>query len=147
MAEIEEVPIDTLSVDSSVTGSVDKILTYLLERAFDGTLPVYQANIPLQLVKPHETGLSPQSHPGFRAIVQSITQHSQKGNNLPQIIVYPRDGHFVMSDDYPVYCAAIDLKLEAVGCIILGEFYSSYVIDRFGPIAAVELPQVFGLRA
>ena len=49
------------------------------------------------------------------------------------IYVYPKDGKFIMSDDYFSYYAKKAVNVEKFLCIVLGEASGDYVIEKSTP--------------
>jgi len=130
---IKRIPPSRLQTLPELTPPSDPVLTYLLERAVEGNLPVYFAAVPLELVKPFSDSFDPRRHPvGVHAI--AAVQQRWKNQRFTNLVVYPQGNVFIMSDDYITYYACLEGNSEYVPCWVLGACTNESARDVQGPI-------------
>lgn len=116
----------------------DPIFAYLVEEAIRGRVPVYFVAVPLNLIRPFAPEFHPENVPGGKQALEALVAHSQ-GGKIQYIWVYPRQEHFVMSDDYFTYAAATKLQPDFLDCMILGHPIVPGVKDAQGPIRTEDI--------
>jgi hypothetical protein len=134
----ERIPIKNIQTDPGLTPPHDPMLDYLLEGALKGNVPVFFAAIPLKIIKPFSDQYDPRRHPIGKQAVAMI-QEQWKAKRFKNMLVYPKDDAFVMSDDYVTYYACLEGKADYVPCWVFGRFTSPHTRDVQGPIAKEDL--------
>lgn len=122
----------------------DPVFTYLLEEAVAGRMPVYFAAIPLTLVWPFAVDFDPERHPVGRQMVDAVFAAGCQGH-MQRMWVYPRDQHFVASDDYVTLAAARRGDPDFVPCWVLGEPHLPGVEQIQGPIRLEDVRRLLGI--
>jgi hypothetical protein len=122
----------TLEPHPELTPPKDAILDYLLGRALEGQIYLYFAQIPLRMIEPFDISFDPRKHSLGRQLVDAHLSQGQRGQ-MSYMWVYPRDGKFIMSDNYVTYYACVEGGPEVVPCWVLGEPYAG-VEQAQGPI-------------
>ena len=138
---IERVPVESIHSHPELTPPHDAVLTRLLESALKGDVPVYFAAIPLRLIKPFADFYDPRRHPVGRQAIAMI-QERWRNQQFTNMLVYPRDDVFVMSDNYIAYYACLEGKPDYVACWIVGHCTSPDACDVQGPIRKEDLRKV-----
>jgi len=122
----------------------DLIFNYLLEEAVTGRVPVYFAAIPLTMVWPFAPDFQVENHPIGKQMVDALFAEGCKGN-LQRMWVYPRDQHFVASDDYATLAAARRGDPDFVPCWVLGNPHLLGVEQIQGPIRLEDVRRLLGI--
>jgi hypothetical protein len=65
-------------------------------------------------------------HPDFLAEVEAAINRGE----APVITVYPRNDRFVMSDDYNVFFAYQELRVQDIPCAVLGRATGAHMRRR-----------------
>jgi hypothetical protein len=105
---IRSIPIASINGKSEFTPPEDTSLSQLLTSSSLGKVEVFKAWVDTALVRPCAPGFNPFKHPpGSDLLEQCVSRMRDDG--VPAIWVYPSHGKFVMSDDYLVYYAALQL--------------------------------------
>jgi hypothetical protein len=116
----------------------DPVYQYLLEEAGKGRIPVYFAAVPLSLIQPYDPEFHPEKTPKGKEVLDSTVAFSQ-GGKFHYLWIYPRQEHFVMSDDYLTYAAALKLQPDFLQCMVLGHPNMPGVKDAQGPIRTEDI--------
>jgi hypothetical protein len=116
----------------------DETLLYLWQQAIKGSIPVYFAAVPLELIEPYDKEYDPRKHPVGKKVIETMIQAWQK-NQFQPVWVYPKGDKFILSDDYCVYYAALTGQPDYVPCWILGKTDHHDVKDMQGPIEPEEI--------
>ena len=104
-------------------------------------MPVYFAAIPLASIKPFSDLYDPRRHPiGQQAIASVLEQW--KNQQFKNMVVYPRNDVFIMSDDYITYYACLQGRPDYVPCWVLGQCTSPDAHDIRGPVRKEDLRKV-----
>lgn len=140
--ELKELPEGTVS--HSLKPPDDPVYGYLLEEAAKGRVPVFFAAVPLNLIRPYAPEFHPENVPGGKQALEALVAHSQ-GGKLQYIWVYLRQEHFVMSDDYFTFAAALKLQPDFLHCMVLGHPNVPGVKDIQGPIRYEDVRELLGL--
>jgi hypothetical protein len=90
-----------------------------LDRALEGDVPVYFAIIPRALARPFDATCSVLVHPAGQDAVNDVI-HDWRANKFHYAWVYPRDGAYILSDDYVIWAAVEHGQVEYLPCWILG---------------------------
>ena len=130
-----------LSPHPELTPPHDPVLAYLLARALEGHIEVYFAAIPLGMIEPFSTAFDPRKQPLGRRLVDAVVAEWRQGQ-MHHMWVYPRDGKFIMSDDYMTYYACIEGNPEMVPCWVLGKPDYAGVEQVQGPIDRNEITKI-----
>ena len=111
----------------------DDVFQYLLGEALVGRVPLYAATIPLPLIRPFDSEYEPAKHPaGEAAIIQTMTEW--RAGVFVHVWVYPKEDHFVLSDDYIIWEAAQRGQPDHMPCWVMGYPTLDGVLDIQGPI-------------
>jgi hypothetical protein len=132
------------SDDNVYTPPEDKQLTAYIVDVLQSESSCTRATVPLETVKPFSLDFC-LTYP--IDIVEWDIKQIQKGNVTP-MVVYWKEDHFIMSDDYPAYLAHRTLKSESVPVVIVGEFPRHVVVgdvtvggsELIPPIGIVQRP-------
>ena len=111
----------------------------LFNLAMNRGIPTYLTQIPLRLIRPFDGGFLPQRrHPDGLVGVHLMSNliHQEKA---PAVWVYPKDGVFVLSDDYHAYEAYCAEKVEYVTSYVMGDPTAAGVKVIRGPLTRMEL--------
>jgi hypothetical protein len=112
----------------------DEVFLYLLKEAISGKLSVYFAAVPLELIEPFDKKYNPSLHPVGMAAIQQVMTDWENGH-FANSWVYPKDGNFILSDDYIIYFAALEGQPDYIPCLILGDPHQDGVKDIQGPLS------------
>ena len=140
----ETVPVDKVGTLEGLKPLKDDVFSYLLERAAAGEADVYFAAVPMGLVDPFDTEYRPQDHPIGAAAIDQIFKAWQAGEYQP-CWVYPRNGRFILSDDYISFAAALRGDPESLPCWVIGLPEHPDVKDVQGPIELGDVRELLGL--
>ena len=98
----------------------DAIFSYLYERVVNGGIPLFLAEVPLQLIQPYSEEHRPhESKLGKPVLDGYIRDFSNERLDLT-MWVYPRGSKYILSDDYFSYFALLALGVPAYRCFIMG---------------------------
>ena len=123
----------------------DPMFSKLFKLALNGKVPTYFANIPFRLVHPFDKQYCPQDHPDGRGIVHQM-ESGIAVDNAPTIWVYPKDGIFILSDDYLAYTALRNARMELLPCYVMGEPAGCEVKDIRGPLGVKGVMEAMGIE-
>lgn len=128
---------DTSKIDLTFGGNNephDDRLSELLKRATTGEIDCRKAAVPMDFIEPFSL-FEPSINEGyFRHFIEAY-----KANNPPDLLVYEKDGKFVMSDDYNAYFMYKSVGAASAICTVIGE---SMITDgvEYGPRFKMQLP-------
>jgi hypothetical protein len=114
----------------------------LFKNAYNGKLQAHFANIPIESIKLFDNKFFARAKKFDREEVElSICIQEEYILNEDEIFlwVYPKNGDFILSDDYFSYEAFRRLEFDFLPCIVLGEPEAPGVEDIQGPIALGDL--------
>ncbi len=114
----------------------DDQLSELLKKAYSGELNCYRAVIPIDMVAPY-SDFQPTISEGYATYFQEMYQT----NTPPDLLVYEKDGKFMMCDDYNAYFMYRNVGASTAICTVIGEPTSTAGID-FGPPFKLQLPSL-----
>ena len=106
-------------LNCSLVPRTDDIFTNLLGRAAAGELPVYFAIVPRSLMRPFDTTCNVAAHPAGEAAIKNVMS-DLTASEYHYAWVYPRDGAYVLSNDYVIWAAAERGRVECLPCWVLG---------------------------
>lgn len=115
----------------------DDIFSVLFKTAYDGYLVTYSANIPIESIRLFDKNFIKNAYKLDSNQVESSINSQEEwiecedGNPL---WVYPKDGVFVLSDDYFLYEAYRRLGYDFLPCLVLGNPFATGVEDIVGPL-------------
>ena len=66
--------------------------------------------------------------------------------SAPAVWVYPKDGIFILSDDYFAYAALRNSRMKSVACFIMGGPISSEVEHLVGPLSEKRVMEAMGIE-
>lgn len=140
----ETVPRDKINVNNEFKPPDDPLFAYLLDETIAGRVPVYFASIPLKIIRPFAPDFHPETHPIGKEMVEAITADWREGH-FHFMWVYPKGGHFVMSDDYLTFASAVQGQPDFMPCWVLGDPRLPGVKDIQGPIRHEDVRKLLGL--
>lgn len=106
----------------------DEKMIELLKEAYSGKLLAQVAMIKIEGIKPF-SDFKPQISNEFRSYFEEL----EKQGNPPPLYVYPKDGYFVMSDDYNGYHLYMEKNYQKIVCVVLGDADGSLVLEKSEP--------------
>jgi hypothetical protein len=121
----------------------DPVFNHLLEGAYNGSVAVYFAAVPLVLVRPFDPDYDPTKHPIGEAAVRELISRWSTGQ-FQNSWVYQKGQEFVLSDDYIVWEAAKRGLPDFLPCWILGKPTNAALRDVQGPIGSNEVAKLLG---
>ena len=110
----------------------DKKLTALFTDAYSGKLLVRMTVIKIEGIRPYSEYVPPIIE-GYINFFEEL----EKEGTPPPIYVYPKDEHFIMSDDYNAFHMYVRKGYTEIPCILMGDSNSALIIDKSEPF---ELP-------
>ena len=123
----------------------DPAFISLFKLAMSGDIPTYFAHIPLRLIRPFDERFLPQHrHPEGQIGVRIMTSLINE-DKAPAVWVYPKDGVFVLSDDYHAYEAYRAEQVEYVPWYVMGDPTAAEVKIIKGPLMVKELLAAMGI--
>lgn len=122
---------------------IDPVFSYLLEEAIAGRVQVYYAEVPLKLVWPFAPSFDVEAHPVGKMMVDAVFEAGCQGQ-FEKIWVYPKDDHFVSSDDYAILAAARRGDPDLVPCWVLSNPHLPGVQNIRGPITTMDGRRLIG---
>lgn len=124
---------------------MDETFLELFDSAIMGKVPIYFAQVPFRLIRPFDESFLPQRrHPDGERGIQVIVELIKQGNG-PAVWVYPKDGMFILSDDYISYEASSVAHAESVPCFVMGEAAAPGVEMIKGPLSREEILAALGV--
>lgn len=142
----ETVPRDKINVNNEFKPPDDPAFAYLLDETIAGRVPVYFAAVPLGLIRPFAPDFHPENYPIGRELVEAIIADWREGH-FQYMWIYPKENHFVMSDDYLIFASAVQGQPDFMPCLVLGDPRLPGVKDIQGPIRHEDVRQLLGLSA
>jgi len=116
----------------------------LFKLAITGKIPTYFAKIPIHLIQLFDQSFLPKTQPGREKAIRhhgySIDQ--QEG---PAVWVYPKDGMFILSDDYFAYQAYRATNAEFLPCFIMGNAPMTGLETVEGPLSREKVCNALGV--
>lgn len=106
----------------------DDCVIELFKKAYKGEILCHRAIIEKQGIVPH-SDFKPKITEKYR---NYFNKKIARGSSF-EIFVYPKDGKFIMSDDYNAYNMYLERGAEVFSCIVLGEAKGPYVIKQGEP--------------
>ena len=106
----------------------DQKIIDLFKDAYSGKLLVTVAMIKIEGIKPF-SDFKPKISEGFRSHFEDL----EKQDTPPQLHVYPKDGVFIMSDDYNAFYLYLEKNYSKVICLVLGEAEGEFVLEKSEP--------------
>lgn len=106
----------------------DEELIQLLKSAYIGKLLVRIALVKAEGIRPF-SDFKPNISDDYR----KYFEETEKQGTPPPLYVYPKDGYFIMSDDYNAYYLYIEKGYAKIMCTVLGEPEGSFVIEKSDP--------------
>lgn len=112
----------------------DDHLSELLKSAYKGEVNCRKAVIPMDLIKPFSS-----FEPKINEEYSNHFMEAYQNNLPPDLLVYEKDGNFIMSDDYNAYFMYRFIKAKSAVCTVIGE---STITDgiEYGPEFKMQLP-------
>lgn len=110
---------DISKIDTSFGGDhepQDEYLTELLSKAYKGTIDCRKAVIKLDHIKPFSD-----FKPAITEAYSKRFLDSYKEMSPPDLLVYEKDGVFIMSDDYNAYFMYKEIEAVHAICTVIGE--------------------------
>ena len=135
MAEPIRVSPKDLNEDNRFKPPHDEIFDTLFGLAIQDDLKVYFAAIPIGLIKPFSDKFKIAANPRGQQLIDSIISDAARGS-FRYIWVYERGGIYVMSDDYLIYEAFLQMKSDYVPCWTFGKPRNPLVTKLQGPVDA-----------
>jgi hypothetical protein len=140
----KKIPVKNLTVSPELNPKHDEILIYLWQQAITGAVPVYFAAVPFDLIEPFDKEYNPRKHPVGQQVIAAETE-AWKRNQFRPVWVYPREGMYILSDDYMVYYAAVAVKPDFLPCLILGNLENDRIKNIQGPVDKAEIAGLIGI--
>jgi hypothetical protein len=112
----------------------DDYLSELLNKAYKGEIDCRKAIVPMELVKPFSS-YKPDISEGYT----THFMEAFKANTPPDLLVYEKDGKFIMSDDYNAYHMYKTTGSNNAICTIIGETTITEGVE-YGPSFKMQLP-------
>ncbi len=106
----------------------DEELIRLISDAYQGELLCHHALIKAEGIIPF-SDFQPKVADEFKEFFASKMAEKDP---IP-LFVYPKDGKFIMSDDYNCYSLYKELKFETLPCVVIGEATGEYVVEKSDP--------------
>lgn len=106
----------------------DEKLIDLFKDAYTGKILVTVAMLKIEGVKPF-SDFKPKISEGFRHHFEDL----EKQDMPPQLHVYPKDGKFIMSDDYNAYYLYLEKNYSKVICLVLGDAEGEFILEKSDP--------------
>ena len=122
----------------------DPVFNHLLEGAAQGRVDVYFAAVPFDLIRPFDPDYDPSKHPVGEAAIVAVSDEWRRGH-FPQLWLYEKGDHIVMSDDYIPWAAALRGKPDYVPGWILGKPLNPRLADVQGPLRLEDVRAAIGL--
>jgi hypothetical protein len=117
----------------------DPIFLYLLEEAWNGSIPVYAAEVPLKAVRRADPFWAPENSPdGIRAMKAVMAQIGAGRDFRPW--VYPKKNKLIVSDSYFVLACFEMLKPETIRVWHLG--IPAVELPAHGPLASTRVREL-----
>jgi hypothetical protein len=111
----------------------DPVFSYLYSRVVIGAIPLYQANIPLALIRPFADDFRPDATPDGRKFIHLLGAKFETGNIYLPLWVYPAGDSFVLSDDHLPFCMLKERGIVSYWCEVMGDFAHAAVTQVRGP--------------
>ncbi|MFL5612416.1 MAG: hypothetical protein ACJ796_01995 [Gemmatimonadaceae bacterium] len=111
----------------------DHVFTHLLERALQGDVPVYFAIIPRVLIRPFDATCNVSVHPAGQAAVTEV-MNDWSARSFHYAWVYPREGVYVLPEDYVIWTAVERSQVDYMPCWILGFPSTGGATEINGPL-------------
>jgi hypothetical protein len=127
--------IDEIQVVPTLKAPDDPVFRSLYVRAVRGELPVYLGAVPPALVDAFDPSFHPEIHPAGRQAVDALCDGWRRTGKFRVCWVYPRNGRYVLADDYVTLAAVRRAKPEYMPCLLLGDPVLDGVVDAQGPLA------------
>jgi hypothetical protein len=138
------------SFDDPTAPPKDDYFSRLLTEAAEGRCPLYQADVPLSLIRPYDelVGIARSSaRTDFIEKVSSeMAKDIQTTEYRPWIHVYPMDSFYVSSDDYCSLVAYEKAKASEVPCLVYGNPSVPGTKNVMGPAPQEEVYKVLGIQ-
>jgi hypothetical protein len=144
--------IDTIdcSFDNPTAPPKDERFSSLLNEAYDGRCPLYQADVPLSLIRTYEehAGItrSPVRAEFIETVSSQLAREIETDGDYPWIHVYPLDSYYVASDDYCSLAAYQRLNAPEVKCIVYGFPSVPGTRNVRGPAPQPQVYKVLGVK-
>ena len=134
-----------VSVTAGLSPKVDPVFIELFKRALSGDLPTYLGCIPLRLIHPFDREYCTDDIPDGRRVSRKMERKIDL-ESAPAVWVYPKDGIFILSDDYFAYAALRNSRMKSAACFILGGPLSSEVENLVGPLSEKRVMEAMGIE-
>lgn len=112
----------------------DEQLSELLKKAYSGEINCHKAMVPIDMIKPFS-----QYKPSINQDYETNFLEVFKANIPPDLLVYEKDGRFIMSDDYNAYLMYKKVGAESALCTVIGDPTISESV-KYGPPFKLQLP-------
>ncbi len=123
----------------------DPAFISLFKLAMSGDIPTYFTHIPLRLIRPFDERFLPQHrHPDGQMGVHIMTSLINQ-DKAPAVWVYPKDGVFVLSDDYHAYEAYRAEQVDYLPSYVMGDPAATGVKVIKGPLTVKGLRAAMGI--
>lgn len=98
----------------------DATLLFLLQAAYRGAIPCFRSTVPLTLIRPFDVDFC-LDYP-LNLISALASEIRSDASAATPLLLYWRNGKFIMSDDYGIYLAHRKLNSSETSAVILGKF-------------------------
>ncbi len=133
-----------VSAHPELQPKVDQHFKVLFKLAVNEKIPTYFGQVPLRLIRPFDASFLPQFHPDGEQGIQFMANRIDL-ENPPSVWVYPKEGMFILSDDYHAYEAFRVAHAEHLPCYILGAPAVSELLNVEGPLKKERILRSMGV--
>jgi len=116
----------------------------IFKLAITGEIPTYYAKVPIHLIQLFDQRFLLKDKPGREKAIRHLG-HSIDQQEGPAVWVYPKDGMFILSDDYFAYQAYRATNAEFLPCFIMGNAPMTGLETVEGPLSREEVCNALGL--